>query len=983
MADIQSNININVDTTNAMAAIRNLQSQISAFHQQMQKSGSAANAAASANMQRNLINNVNATKKFSASLTNVSTETESFTNALEKNKLSMGQYFRYAGASSRTFGRVFRNEFNTISKVAESRVRTLQTQYVKMGRDASGAMKAIKIRPLSLDMQNLSTQTMLAAQKQQIFNQLLKQGSTNLLNFGKNTQWAGRQLMVGFTVPLSIMGATAIKEFQKIEEQVIRLKRVYGDMFTTDAETEKAVESVRRLADEFTKYGIAVESTIGLAASVAQMGNVGADMINQVTEATKLAVLGGMEQEKALDTTISLTNAFGIATEDLTNKINFLNAAENQTILAIDDFTEAVPKAGSVVAQLGGSVEDLAFFLTAMREGGVNASQAANALKSSLARLVNPTKQAREDLGKLGIDILDIVESNVGNLRGTIMDLGVALDELEPLQRSRALEELFGKFQFARMSTLFQNISKEGSQAQEILKLTRNSAAELQVLADRELSRVEESPATKLQKSIEKLQASLAPIGAEFAKLVTPLVEFITGVLKKFNEMGDGAKSFVTGLVTVLGLIAPAAIMAFGLIANGIANVMKAFNAYRSFLQILSGSNRDITTSTQYMTQEQLESASVATNLGQAHQYLAQQFTVEASALAQLTEVYRAATVEQLKYNAATNGTPARPVGAMRVAPPITRATAGRRAVSPGGPVGYNKGTLNVPGPRGAGDIVPAVLSPGEAVIPARQSQKYSGFLEAIMNDQVPGMMFGGIMGRMMSRFKKPGFSEMSKMRQDPRVIQKWMRGRRNKVGVRMSSDNLFEMLASGDSRYSNLFDTGKFNQERRVGLRYAKNRFSNFLTRFGFGKRRVARQGFDYGTGNLLNDETLRYGNLTLVPNKKAIENRTTFTYGDSYNARNEQFATPLPWKQASKATQEQVKGAYTSKDKFFVEAQIMGGFDLKDVERIITTQPRLKPVIEDRLRRAGYNIPVGLPRYSFMDQLKRIFYPKTSFQQ
>jgi TP901 family phage tail tape measure protein len=1009
MADIQSNININVDTTNAMAAIRNLQSQISAFHQQMQKSGSAANAAASANMQRNLINSINATKKFSASVANVSTETESFTNALEKNKLSMGQYFRYAGASSRTFGKMFRGEFDTISKVAESRVRTLQTQYVKMGRDASGAMKAIKVRPLSLDMQNLSTQTMIAAQKQQIFNQLLRQGSTNLLNFGKNTQWAGRQLMVGFTVPLGIMGAAAISEFQKIEEQAIRLKRVYGDMFTTDAEVNKAVADVKQLAEEFTKYGIAIESTIGLAASVAQIGNTGADMINQVTEATKLAVLGGMEQEKALDTTISLTNAFGIATEDLTEKINFLNAAENQTILAIDDFTEAVPKAGSVVAQLGGSVEDLAFFLTAMREGGVNASQAANALKSSLARLVNPTKQAQEDLGKLGIDILSIVESNVGDLRGTIFDLGDALDSLQPLERSRALEELFGKFQFARMSTLFKNISREGSQAQEILKLTRSSAAELQILADRELSRVEESPATKLQKQLERLQAALAPIGEEFVKLVTPIAEFITNLLKKFNEMDEGAKSFVTGLVTVLGLIAPAAIMTFGLVANGIANLMKSFNAYRSFLQILSGSNRDITTTTQYMTQEQLEGASVATNLGQAHQYLAQQFTVEAGALRELTSVYQAANAELMRYNANSVVTPARP---MRVAPPITRASTSRRAGSPGGPVGYNKGTLNVPGPRGAGDIVPAVLSPGEAVIPARQSQKYSGFLEAIMNDQVPGMMFGGIMGRMMSRFKKPGFSEMSKMRQDPRVVQKWMRGRKNQIGVRMPSDELFGMLSRGDSRYSNLFDTGKsavgdtpdkralveqqlfginpsapgsqrpvygymFNQERRVGLKNSKNRFSNFLTRFGFGRRRAARQSFDYGTGNLLNKETLRYGNLTLVPNKKAIKNRTTLTYGDSYNARNEQFATPLPWTQAGKATQQQVKGAYTSKDKFFVEAQIMGGFDLKDVKRIITTQPRLKPVIEDRLRKAGYNIPVGLPRYSFMDQLKRIFYP------
>jgi hypothetical protein len=73
--------------------------------------------------------------------------------------------------------RLFTSEFNTIEKVAEERVKDLQTQYIKLGRDASGAMKAIKVRPATLDMQDFGTQTAIAAQKKQIFNQLLKQGN--------------------------------------------------------------------------------------------------------------------------------------------------------------------------------------------------------------------------------------------------------------------------------------------------------------------------------------------------------------------------------------------------------------------------------------------------------------------------------------------------------------------------------------------------------------------------------------------------------------------------------------------------------------------------------------------------------------------------------------------------------------------------------------------------------------------------------------
>jgi len=761
MADIQANIGIGLDTSQALASIRQLQREISAFHTLMAR-GNANVVAQTLQMRQGLINSINETGKFSAGMTRISSTTESFTNALEKNKFSMGQYFRYAGASTKTFGRLFTREFDTINRVATERVKDLQTQYISMGRDANGALQAIKVRPLALDMDNLGTRTMLAAQKQQLFNQLLKQGSTNLLNFGKNTQWAGRQLMVGFTIPLAIFGTTAAREFMKLEEQAIRFKRVYGDMFTTSGETERALENVKQLATEFTKYGIALEETVGLAAKVAQMGNMGAALEAQVRQATRLSVLGGLEQQEALDTTISLTNAFGIATEDLADKINFLNAAENQTILSIEDFNEAIPKAGSVVKALGGDVEDLAFFLTAMREGGINASQGANALKSSLGRLINPSEEARKRLANMGIDVVGIVNANAGNLRGTIMALAVELDKLSSLDRSRAIEQLFGKFQFARMSTMLTNIVRDGSQANKVLQLTGNSAQELGIIAERELGRVEDSVAYKFQKSLEEFKAALAPLGGEFLKAITPIVEFATKVLNKFNEMGDGAKQFIVIMSAVLGAIGPVALMSFGLLANGVANLIKMFANLGIFYQKLSGQGKSLGMSTQYMTQEQIEAAAVASSLSQSHAQLTQVFGVETTALAKLTAAYQSATAAQRTFNAGA---------------------AARRAAAPAAKgMTLSSGILSVPGPKGAGDVVPAMLSPGEAVIPAEQAQKYSGFISSIMQDRVPGFRFG------LNPFKN--------------MFE------RSRVGVRMQSTDFMSAVRSGDTRYKTGFET-------------------------------------------------------------------------------------------------------------------------------------------------------------------------------
>jgi TP901 family phage tail tape measure protein len=419
-------------------------------------------------MSRNLINSINATKKFAASYATVQSATQSFTTSLEKNKFSMGQYFKYAAGSTKTFGRLFKTEFDTIERVAQSRVKSLQTQFIQLGRGAGGAVKAIRVRPLALDMEQLATKTAIAAQKQQLFNQLIKQGSTNLLNFGKNTQWAGRQLMVGFTVPLAYLGTTAARVFMDMEKQIIRLRRVYGDFTTTAADTEQMVNQIKALGNEFTKYGVAVSKTMGLAADAAAMGKQGADLVAQVSEANRLAVLGGVEQAQALEATISITNAFGVAAEDLAGKINFLNAVENQSVTSIEDLTIAIPKAGPVIQQLGGNVEDLTFFLTAMREGGINASEGANALKSGLASIINPSQKASEFMQSFGISIKGIVDANKGDVKGIVLDMADALDTLDPLNRARAIEQMFGKFQFARLSTLFQNVRKEGSQVARV-----------------------------------------------------------------------------------------------------------------------------------------------------------------------------------------------------------------------------------------------------------------------------------------------------------------------------------------------------------------------------------------------------------------------------------------------------------------------------------------------------------------------------------
>ena len=702
MSDVNANIRIGVDSTQAISSLRSLQNQISTFNKSIVASNAQALAAQSSALS-GLTAQIGATKQFSTSIVNVESSVSRLGKAIDKNKLSLGEYFRYGTASTKNFGRVFGREHTQIMDLASERVKRLQTQYIALSSAQNGMTKAMAIRPLNL----FNADAAISVQRQQIFNKLLRDGSTSLINFGKNTQWAGRQLMVGFTVPLTIFGGIAGQIFMDLERQVVNFRRVYGDAMTPSGETDQMIEEIKGVAKEFTKYGIAVKDTVGLASDIAATGAQGEDLVAATAQSTRLATLGMIEMNQAMDATISLQTAFKLSNEELANSVNFLNAVENQTVLSLDDVTVAIPKVAPIIKGLGGDVQDLAFFLTAMREGGVNAAEGANALKSGLASLINPTKGAREQLEKVGINIDSIIKTNKGDIRATVQEFGNALMTLDKFSRQQTLAKVFGKYQFARLGALFENINRDGSQAQRVLDLTGQSIEELAGLADKELGAIEESIGMKFTGAVERLKLALAPIGEVFLRIATPIIDFATKILEKFNELSPGVKQFISVIVAGVGVVVPTVIMLIGLFGNFIGQAIKGFAVFNSLFNRLRGGGKDLA----HMAGEQLDAAAAAASLEGKTESLTSALNVQRSAVNQLARAYGGYVKAA---NAAATGLPQ----GFGKAP---------RRMATGGMVGGS----------GSRDTEPALLTPGEFVINADSSKKFAPILSAINEDRV------------------------------------------------------------------------------------------------------------------------------------------------------------------------------------------------------------------------------------------------------
>ena len=578
MADenIVTNIVAKSDFSNLIADLNKVSFSLSKLQDQLIATNKTL-AAQVGVMNRSFADTLRSTGQYSTHFVSLTSDVDKFGMQLERGQLKLSKFFNVYTQHAKTSGGLVRD-------LARQQVQLQNAIIQPLGKNAEGLMQYNVHIPKGLDL--VKNRAAIARQELMIMNKVVQEGANQLINWGKNTQWAGRQLTVGLTVPLAAFGKASADAFRQADEQLVRLTKVYGGVAQTSAkELGKVRDDVARTAADLAKsYGAAFKDTLGLAADIAATGKTGNELLGSIKETTRLAVLGEVDRQEAMKATLAIQTAFKQNTDQLSESINFLNAVENQTSTTLNDLVEAIPKAGPIIKGLGGSVQDLALYLTAMREGGINATEGANALKSALASLINPTNVAVAKFQTFGIDLLGIVNNNAGDVTKTLFALQAALDRLDPLQKQQAIEQLFGKFQFSRLNALFENLGRQGSQTLQVLDLMKTSSQELGDLASRELTAVTESASGRYRRAVEGLRADLAGIGDQFLRINTSLITFVDGVIQFVKRLPDPIKQAL-GFMGMLTAAAGPLIMLTGVLGNFFGYIIKGAYHFKSLFK--------------------------------------------------------------------------------------------------------------------------------------------------------------------------------------------------------------------------------------------------------------------------------------------------------------------------------------------------------------------------------------------------------------
>ena len=404
------------------------------------------------------------------------------------------------------------------------------------------------------------------------------------LGFGKNIQWTGRQLSFGFTLPLVAASTMAVKTAMEIESSWIRVQKVYGD---TIEESEKFAQvqrdilgpSVERLSMIFATHK---KEVVDIMASWAAMGWTGKELAGIVQETMGFMVAGDIEAAEATEYLRSTVSIFNLTVKETHKALAQLNAIENATAAQMKDLGVAITKVGASARVANLDVAETAALIAQMRDAGVQASTAGQALKFIIARIGAPTKEAAE---KVAAYSKAVGESTI-NMNGMrfqskgfinrLKDLSETFVKLTDVQRINFAQAIVGKRQYSRFITVLEGITDETSAFSRAMEAA---------LDPKIIERYEQEVATVLESAPamwKRLKIAVENLGQSWGLIISqtlmPMVKWLIGLTMALRQLDPAVQKNVFIFGALIALLGP--LLAYiGFVAQGVAVLALAFSS--------------------------------------------------------------------------------------------------------------------------------------------------------------------------------------------------------------------------------------------------------------------------------------------------------------------------------------------------------------------------------------------------------------------
>ena len=367
----------------------------------------------------------------------------------------------------------------------------------------------------------------------------------------------GSTLTKKLTVPIAAVATLSAKKFAEVDKTMQLTNATMGNT----AEQAEMLNQAMKDAASNSVFGMNDAAQASL--NFARAGLSAEQAAAALAPAMNLAAGEGGNLDTVSAGLVATINGFHGSFEDAAKYADVFANACNNSALDINSLSSAMSIAAPIFSAAGYEVNDAALYMGVMANNGIEASVAANSLKTGFSRLIKPTDEAAGMMEKLGISMTN----NDGTMKDTVTiqsELHDSFAQLSEAEQIAAASAIFGKSQMAPWLALINSAPADVKKLNNSLKETGTT------------SEMAEAMMSGFGGSIEKLKSSIDVAATSFGEALAPTIkkvaDKIQNIVDRFNGLSKKQKESAAKWALITAAVGPV-IMIFGKLLTSIVTV--------------------------------------------------------------------------------------------------------------------------------------------------------------------------------------------------------------------------------------------------------------------------------------------------------------------------------------------------------------------------------------------------------------------------
>lgn len=286
--------------------------------------------------------------------------------------------------------------------------------------------------------------------------------------------------------------------------------------------------------------------------------------------ALALAAAGQEDVGQAAETASIAMTQFKLSGSDIPHVADLLAAGADKALGSVGDLGFGLKQGGLVASQFGLNIDQTIATLSAFASAGLLGQDAGTSMKTMFLQLMNPTKQAQQQLDDLGISTHDAA-GNFVSITDLAGQLQTKMGGLTAAQRGQAMATIFGSDALRAANILYAN----GAQGMQKWIDTVNEQGFAAEQAAGKMNSLQ-GDMTKLKNAF---QTAMIDMGSSSDGFLRPVIQGATDAIHTFQAIPEPVKSIGFAIAGVGGV----SLIALG----GIAKLVTKFADFKTATESL------------------------------------------------------------------------------------------------------------------------------------------------------------------------------------------------------------------------------------------------------------------------------------------------------------------------------------------------------------------------------------------------------------